>query len=306
MITQYSDVNWVKTLSALQSYFNNALNVTIDRSSNEIVYDFKIRDVLAALIKQAASIDREFERFRHQKKAVDVTSYVMIKAKIVYDSRHTSFMLKLDEKVFLRLHKRYSLSFKLNVKLFNQRIDSFIIKRRVERLTYELNLSSVWRVHSMISVTQLKSASSKSNLYLRSKLSHSDALKIEDMLNTDVEKNYEIERLINKRNRIYDKIIVTQYLVRWLDYESEYDEWKFLSALAECTDLIEKYELAHSAMTTENKISNVVDAFRLDDLVKLNKSILSKTSAISKSARLKKTFASSSDKRSRDRSLKRL
>ena len=251
-------------------------------------------------------------------------------------------MLKLDEKVFLRLHKEYILSFKLNVKLFNQRIDSFIIKHRVKRLTYELDLSSTWRIHSIILVTQLKSASSKSNSYNRFSSNHSNVLKIENMFNTDVEKNYEIERLVSKRIRTYNKIVVTQYLVRWLEYESKYDEWKSLSALADCIDLIEKYELVNSAKTIRNKILNVVDARRFDDSVDLKKpadlmQLVKKTTknkilnavdarklvdtvdlkqsvetkkqkmfAVDKSARLKKPSASSFVKRSRDRSLKRL
>ena len=130
----------MKTLSVFQFYFNNAFNVIIDRSSNEIIYDFKIRDVLIVFIKQAIFIDREFERFRHQKKIVDVTFYVMTKIKIIYDSKHISLMFKSNEKILFRLHKNYTLFFKFNVKLFNQRIDFFIVKRRVKRFAYELNL----------------------------------------------------------------------------------------------------------------------------------------------------------------------
>ena len=75
--------------------------------------------------------------------------------------------------------------------------------------------------------------------------------------------------------------------------------------MTKCTDLIEKYELTHLAKVIENKISDVVDVFKLVDLIKLNKFISSKTFAVDKSTRLKKSFASSF-KRSRDRSLKRL
>ena len=64
----------------------------------------------------------------------------MIKIKIIYDSKHISLMFKLNEKIFLRLYKSYILLFKFNVKLFNQRIAFFIVKRRVKRFAYELNL----------------------------------------------------------------------------------------------------------------------------------------------------------------------
>ena len=78
LITQYFDINWVKTLSTFQSYFNNVFNVIIDKSSNEVIYDFKIRDVFVVFIKQITFTNREFERFRHQKKIVDVTFYVIV------------------------------------------------------------------------------------------------------------------------------------------------------------------------------------------------------------------------------------
>ena len=130
----------MKTLLTFQSYFNNAFNAIIDKSSNEIIYDFKIRDVFVVFIKQITSTNREFERFRHQKKIVDVTFYVMIKIKIIYDLKHISFMFKSSENSFFRLNKNYILFFKFNVKLFNQRIDFFIVKRRVKRFAYELNL----------------------------------------------------------------------------------------------------------------------------------------------------------------------
>ena len=184
-------------------------------------------------------------------------------------------MFKSNEKIFLRLHKNYILFFKFNVKLFNQRIDSFIVKRRVKRLAYELNLFFVWRVHSIIFVIQLKFVSFESNFYQRFKSNHSNVLKIENMSNTNFEKNYETKRLINKRIRIYDKIDVTQYLIRWLDYELEFDEWKFLSILSKCIDFIEKYELTHfSTKIFKNKILNVVDVRKFDDLIELKKSIV--------------------------------
>ena len=101
-----------------------------------------------------------------------------------------------------------------------------------------------------------------------------------------------------------------------------------MSALTECTDLIEKYELTHSsAKIIRNKILNVADAFKFVDLIDLKESFVSsqqkiifnistrqkkfiieinkqKKSAVDKSIRLRKIFASSSAKRSRGRSFK--
>ena len=119
---------------------NNAFNNTIDRFSNEVIYDFKIRDVLTALTQKTIITNLNFERYRHKKKTFDVISFAMTKTKIFYNFRHTSLLLKFDDKTFLRLHHEYTISSKSKTKLFNQKAKPFLIKRRVERLIYELKL----------------------------------------------------------------------------------------------------------------------------------------------------------------------
>ena len=247
LITKNSNINWIEILSTLQTQLNNALNVIIDRSLNEMIYEFKLRDVLIVLTRKFIKIDDvDFERFRHQRKTVDITSYVMIKIKIVYDSRHTLLLLKSDDKIFLRLHKKYTLFNKFNAKLFNQRVDSFFIKRRIERLIYELNLSSRWQIHFVIFVIQLESTSSKKNFYQRFKFDFSNEIEIKEMFNIEFEKNFEIKIIIDKRLRIFNKITITQYLIRWKNWNSIYDEWRSIVKLIEFTDFVENYERQHS------------------------------------------------------------
>ena len=60
-------------------------------------------------------------------------------------------MLKINDMIYLRLYKNYSLFSKFDKKLFNQYVDSFLVKQRVNRLIYELNLFFTSRVHSIIS-----------------------------------------------------------------------------------------------------------------------------------------------------------
>ena len=246
LITKNSNINWVEILSTLQTQLNNAFNVIINRSFNEMIYEFKLRDVLIVLIRKFIKIDDiNFERFRHQRKAIDVTLYVMIKIKIVYDSRHTFLLFKSNDKAFLRLHKRYTLFNKFNAKLFNQRVDSFFVKRRIKCLIYELNLSSRWQIHLVIFVIQLKSISLEKNFYQRLKFDFSNEIEIEKMFNIEFEKNFEIEIIIDKRLRIFNKITITQYLIRWKDWNSIYDEWKNIVKLIESIDLVENYERQH-------------------------------------------------------------
>ena len=215
LIAKNSNIDWIEILSTLQTQLNNASNAIIDRSFNEMMYKFKLRDVLIALTRKFIKIDDvDFERFRHQRETVDAISYVMIKIKIMYDARHIFLLFKSNDKVFLRLHKRYTLLNKFNIKLFNQRVDSFFIKRKIERLIYELNLSSRWQIHSVIFVIQLESTSSKKDFYQRFKSDFSIEIEIKEMSNIEFEKNFEMKIIMSKRIRIFNKTKVTQYLIR--------------------------------------------------------------------------------------------
>ena len=255
VIVVNSNVNWKKILLVFQMFFNNSLNVITDRFLNEMCYDFKVKEVIHVIIDvKTKNLDKNIQtqlnelnemRFCYWQKTVDAISYVDITSKIRYNSMHVLFLLKSKNKIFLRLHHEYSLFGKHNRKLFNQRIDSFLVKRRVKRLAYELELSSRWRIYSVISVTQLKSESEEINLYNRFRLNYSEEVEMKNIFNTSWLKSYEIKKLINRRIKNYEKQQITQYLLRWKDYEFKYDEWKSFIALSNFMNLVENYKKIH-------------------------------------------------------------
>lgn len=152
MLTQNLNLNISKTLFALQTCLNNADFVITETSSNEQLYDFKVRDVLSTLIisdlfanKLLAKSSKNLadKRLIYAKKIADATFFVNAKTKIYYDARHKFLLLKFNDKIYLKLHHEYILSEKNNKKLNNQRTESFYVKRRVNKLAYELNLLSI-------------------------------------------------------------------------------------------------------------------------------------------------------------------
>ncbi len=133
----------------IQTSMNNSSNVFIELSSNELTYEFKVRNTLFALFifenfknTSTSKILQILEktRLRNRQKAIDAVFFVNVKVKVLHDKRHKSLFLKAEEKTFLQLHKDYNLFEIINKKFSQQRCDFFIIKRRVERLTYELDL----------------------------------------------------------------------------------------------------------------------------------------------------------------------
>src|SRR5437667_8042979 len=65
-----SDTEFIKFLSAFKQVFNNSLNVSIDCSFNEIIYDFKLADSFDIVTADTAE-DFETQQKIHQQKAQD-------------------------------------------------------------------------------------------------------------------------------------------------------------------------------------------------------------------------------------------
>ena len=131
LIINYFDVNFVLILSTLQTQLNSSFNVVIDLSINEINYEFKIREILFNITKQKFT-NLFAQRIEYRQKIINVFVFVNAKIKIYYDFKHTLFMFKIDDQIYLRLHHDYQFFDKFNKKILQQRCDSFQIKRRID------------------------------------------------------------------------------------------------------------------------------------------------------------------------------
>jgi hypothetical protein len=225
---------WITTLWKFQSVFNNTRSIVTKKTSNELLYE--ITSNLLLNISSSNKIVDNHTQLR--KKAQNVIDWAQMINKIHYDRRHTSFFLKVDEWTLLRLHHDYFISKSKNMKkkVFAQYVEFFKINQRIERLIYRLNISSDWKIHSVFFVIQLESVSdSTKNLFNRSRSTHSSSM-------IDTQNQYEIERLINKRVIRRDHDYFTEYLIRWLRYESKYDRWYNIKNLQNAKNLINDYE----------------------------------------------------------------
>ena len=105
-----------------------------------MIYEFKTRKIVFNLTENVFVSDFVDRRDEYKKKIVDVDDFVNTKTKVYYDARHQSLMFKSKNKAYFRLHQKYTLSNHFNRKMFNQRCDFFLVKRRIERLVYEFDL----------------------------------------------------------------------------------------------------------------------------------------------------------------------
>ena len=141
---------------------------------------------------------------------------------------------------YLRLHHGDQLPGRPGRKLSTQRCGPFTVKRRIGRLAYELELPPAWKVHPVVSVAQLEPAPIDEDPYNRPRPDHPGSVEVEG--DTEEWKSYEVEKMVKKRTRKYGNRPVAQYLIRWLGYGPEYDEWRSLAALGNCMELVEEFE----------------------------------------------------------------
>lgn len=229
-------------------------------------YGFKVKDVVSLLSENQLIIDDlSKKRLKYRMKIANAISFANVKSKVYYDVQHIPLMLRSSSRTYLRLNYDYHLSSKLNRKILSQWYDLFLVKRRIDRLVYELKLFSTWRVHLVILVAQLEPCLFMDS-YNRSRLNHLNVVEIVN--NISQWRSYEIEWIIDKRMRIYDNKQVTQYLLRLKGYKLKHNEWQSIIKLRNFMKLVKKYKtkakksslsIARKASRSATKIeSNII------------------------------------------------
>ncbi len=131
--------------------------------------------------------------------------------------------------------------------------------QKVGYLTYKLDVSPNWQIHPVFSVAQLELAPPPvEDLFERLFPSNSPLIFVKG--NTDRLKNFEIERLLNKRQVKKGKSWAIEYLVRWKDYDPKWDRWYNLKGLDNTAALVADYEVS-LATTRTHFINKNIDFF---------------------------------------------
>ena len=205
---------------------------------------------------------------RAKMKIIDVIIFAQMNVKYYYDRKHQLMFMKINDYVHIRLHHDYDISFIviLNKKLNQQYVDLFKILKKMKRLIYRLKLFTHWRIHSILSITQLKSITSFSKIFFRrSRSKQSNFVFVEEDI--DAVKSWKIKRLLNKRQI---KRRDSKYLIRWKNYVSQYDEWRNLIELSDVIELVKNYENAmKNIVSLSKRLSSsslffVVDVFSFE------------------------------------------
>ncbi len=135
--------DFIKIISSIQKSLNNVVNASIDLSSNEVLYDFKIKKSLNLLrIDDENSLTSlKKNRVTLKKKIEKTIVFVNASMKIRYDSKRSQLDLKFEDNVYLKLHKKYNQSNLTNKKFAKQRFESIKIIEKINKLIYKLDIS---------------------------------------------------------------------------------------------------------------------------------------------------------------------
>ena len=158
---------WSIVFSRIQRHLNNVVSTTIDKSSNEIVYEFTFLQAvdLWKMFEIVIVVDVDSQMFidafvdisfnfaiRIRVEIADSITFAQMKIKRNYDDKHKSIYMRERDYALIKLHHDYDILFiaVLESKFSQQFVESFRVLKRVERLVYKLNLSAHWRIHSIL------------------------------------------------------------------------------------------------------------------------------------------------------------
>ncbi|SLM41004.1 reverse partial [Lasallia pustulata] len=244
-LTSSPKSNWAKYLPRLRSELNKQQNASTGKSPDEVVYGFKLRDTLSIIRGKTESTDSDFvkERLVIRKEAEDAANFANLLAKLQYDKHHRPLSMEVEDEVFIKLHKGYTLPLVINWKLSNQRAGPLKIVKKIGLLAYRLNIPVNWKIHPVISVAQLEPAPKGNDPYEREDRP-SDPPAVEEF-NSEWH-DYKVEKLVGRRDRkLGEGKKITEYLVRWKGYSSVHDQWYGKDMLESSKELIEEYDKEH-------------------------------------------------------------
>ena len=218
-----SNADFTDFLSAFKWVFNNNINAFTEQISNEIIYRFNLTNFFDVIADSNAK-KFETECKIHQQEVQDSIAWTNFIIKNCYNKCHISLLLNFKDLVILKLHYEYHVSDVKNKKLFIQQVNCFFVKWWVSLLVYELKLSTNMKIHSIMSVINFESVSSRKNLY--NWLYDDHLLFMKENHDIDDEwKSFYIEKLFDCHFYHYkhNKQII-ESLIKWTDYRLEFNK----------------------------------------------------------------------------------
>ncbi len=201
---------WNNLLANVELFLNTSANASSEISSFEMLYDVKFKISLLKLITAESNVDvKNFlkQRNRIRQNIMNFLRLTQARMTMIFDVKHRFF--RFERKIFLKVTKSEKSEYHVlnQSSLFSKKLRSFKIVRKMNSLTYELELSDFMKNHSIIFVIHLKQA--KKNSFERT------IFKISSSLTENDEEVFVIERILKKRTLNNTK----KFLIKWKEWD---------------------------------------------------------------------------------------
>ena len=200
--------NWEELLSQVEYALNIAKNVFITIISFELLYEIKSRESFVDLISiklDSIAIDFINQRQTLRNEIYDAIQLAQTRMIIIYDNKHRTS--NLHDSIFLKMIKMSEIDYHILDSSFLsiKKIDSFKIKKKVNDLTYQLELLEIMRIHDVIFIVHFEQV-------------HLDffdrAISFSSVIEHQEDKLYVIQRILRREKRDDE----SEYKIKWQDY----------------------------------------------------------------------------------------
>lgn len=234
--------DWDEYLAVVEFAFNNSPNATTGVSPNEVLYGHKLRDPLEALSECTMSVPSAQLSLEERKllraKIADAMSFAGLKMALYFDPKHERPNFVVGESAYVNINRRmgqpgYRVTGVNSRNLGPQRVGPYRIVRQVGSLAYELELPPTLRIHPVISVSHLEKGPQ-----IVPERPPPDLIYDEGEAQ---EGEFEVEAILGAQMRGRGRGRELHYLVKWLGYGPDQNEWLPRSSMEGSCELVEDF-----------------------------------------------------------------
>ena len=225
--------DWAMLLLVVEFMYHQMKHSSLSCSFFKVMYNYK--SIFDICIENDAMKEEVSAAKEHIEMLQDVQNTLMqwwqntIDAQTKYYNRkHKSKFFNVDDLIMLSAKNLKQK--KSSKKLSNKMIEFFCIQELINKQTYHLDLSIIYRVYSVFHVFLLES-------YNR-RLNDDSILDYLVLKLIDDEQEWKIKKILQKRKR--KKILY--YKIQWKEYLIEYDQWISSEDMKDVLKLIEAFE----------------------------------------------------------------
>jgi hypothetical protein len=245
MLRSYVSIHqddWDEYLTSLEIACNNSMNASSNQTAFYLNSGQHPNLALSSAIKSknnvyVPSVNEMIDNMNNAIRDAKICLHQAQQRQKHYADQHRrEIQFVVGDKVMLSTNNLSSLN--KSPKLLPRYIGPYTIKRVISSVAYELDLPSNMKIHPTFHVSKLKPYHDNND----SMFPNRDQIIRPPPDVVDDHEEYEVEKILNKRERKYGRGKRIEYLVLWKGYPIYEASWLPISSLMNAKDVIDEYE----------------------------------------------------------------